>query len=67
MNIKITDEESSVAGFISWRRLAEELMRRGAEIGPHEHIVSFDVGERGINYFTRTSRPVSNGHQGGGE
>lgn len=56
MHIKITDEESSVAGFITWGRLAKELFRAGDEIGPHERIVSFDVGERGINYFTKTTR-----------
>lgn len=50
MNIKITDEESQVAGFISWRRLALELFPKG-ELPPHEHVTRFEISERGINYF----------------
>ncbi len=58
MLIKITDEESSTAGFISWKRLAEELFTKG-ELQPGEHITCFDVGERGINYFVVAREPLS--------
>jgi|KBSMisStandDraft_5_1062788.scaffolds.fasta_scaffold159545_4 hypothetical protein len=50
MLIKITNEVPTTGNFISWQRLATELFPKG-ELQPGEHIVGFDVGERGINYF----------------
>lgn len=55
MQIKITLESSSKAGFISWKRLAEELFKNGGELAPGEHVTTFDIGERGINYFVTSS------------
>jgi len=50
MRIKITDEASQIAGFISWQRLAIELFPKG-ELKPGEHVTHFEISERGINYF----------------
>lgn len=50
MRIKITDESSQQAGFISWQRLATELFLKG-ELKPGEHITHFEISELGINYF----------------
>ena len=50
MRIKITDEASQIASFISWQRLAIELFPKG-ELKPGEHVTHFEVSEHGINYF----------------
>jgi hypothetical protein len=55
MMVKFTSDESSTAGFISWKRLAQELFVKGAELAPGEHVTHFDVGELGINYFVAKS------------
>jgi hypothetical protein len=49
MLIKITEEQSSVAGFISWKRLVEEYLQ--CELKADEQITLLNVGESGINYF----------------
>lgn len=54
MHIKITPEPSSVAGFISWKRLATETFHGASELKLNERITHFEVGERGINYFVST-------------
>lgn len=54
MHIKITNETSSVAGFISWKRLAEETFNGASELKNNERITHFEVSERGINYFVST-------------
>lgn len=51
MKIKISGEESMVAGYITWQRLARDLFQRGGELQPGETVTHFEVGERGINYF----------------
>lgn len=51
MHIKITAEQSNVAGFISWKRLAEEAFHGAGELKSNERITHFEVSERGINYF----------------
>jgi hypothetical protein len=61
MQIKITFEEPSSAGFISWKRLAEDLFKAAGELKPGEDITHFDVGERGINYFVKKTKPLTNG------
>jgi hypothetical protein len=50
MQIVITSEDSNVAGFISWQRLAAHLIKSG-ELAPDEHITRFNISEAGINYF----------------
>lgn len=50
MIIILSTETSNLANFISWRRLAQELHSSG-EIKINEHVVRFEVDERGINYF----------------
>jgi hypothetical protein len=50
MRIKITDESSQTAGFITWQRLAIELFPKG-ELKPGEHVTHFEISEHGINYF----------------
>lgn len=50
MQIVITSEDSNVAGFISWRRLADHLVKSG-ELAEGEHITRMNVSETGINYF----------------
>ena len=51
MRIQITKDTSQVAGFISWKRLAEDLFRDGKEITAAEKVVAFEISERGINFF----------------
>lgn len=59
MKIKITGEESMVAGYITWQRLARDLFQRGGELQPGEAVTHFEVGEHGINYFiTRAPAPA---------
>lgn len=55
MHIKITSETSSGAGFISWKRLAEETFHGASELKFNERITHFEVSERGINYFVSTT------------
>lgn len=55
MHIKITPENSSIAGFISWKRLAEETFHGASELKLNERITHFEVSERGINYFVSTA------------
>jgi hypothetical protein len=62
MRIKITNEASSRAGFISWKRLATELFKNGCELSVKEHVTHLEIGENGINYFVATSTP-SNGER----
>jgi hypothetical protein len=50
MQIIITSEDSNVAGFISWQRLAAHLLKSG-ELAPNEHITRLNISEVGINYF----------------
>lgn len=59
MTVKITDKESSVAGFISWHRLATALFQNGAELKPGEFVTHMEVSERGINYFVAKSPAVT--------
>jgi hypothetical protein len=54
MKIKISSEESQVAGFISWERLAKTTFHGSAELHPRERITYFEISERGINYFVTT-------------
>ncbi|TWI05135.1 hypothetical protein LPJ38_24175 [Bradyrhizobium daqingense] len=54
MRVIVNDGHSQVAGFITWKRLANELFREGREIKPNEQIVTFEISERGINYFVQT-------------
>lgn len=49
MRIKITDESSQQAGFITWRRLVEEYLQ--CELKASEHITHLEISELGINYF----------------
>ena len=51
MLIRITSKVPLSAGFISWKRLAEEMFRASGELAPDEEIAHFEVSERGINYF----------------
>jgi len=50
MQIQLTEEDSNVAGFISWKRLAKLLIRAG-ELSSGEHITRMNISENGINYF----------------
>lgn len=63
MQIKITFDKSSVAGFISWERLAKETFHGASELRNNEHISHFEISERGIQYFVST---VTNGERGTG-
>jgi hypothetical protein len=54
MQIKITYDKSSVAGFISWERLAKETFHGASELRFNEYISHFEVDERGIKYFVST-------------
>jgi hypothetical protein len=58
VRIKITDETSQLAGFISWYRLATSLFPDGGEIKPTEKVTHFEVSERGINFFVASVKPV---------
>lgn len=49
MRIKITNEESQAASFITWRRLVEEYLQ--CELKAAEHITHLEISELGINYF----------------
>jgi hypothetical protein len=60
MHVKITSDHSSVAGFISWKRLATETFHGASELKNNERITHFEVSERGLNYFVATG-PESNG------
>jgi hypothetical protein len=50
MQIVIRPEDSNMAGFISWRRLADHLGKSG-ELAEGEHITRMNISETGINYF----------------
>jgi len=54
MHIEITKDRSSVAGFISWKRLAAETFHGASELKNNERITHFEVTERGISYFVVT-------------
>lgn len=50
---KVTDRvNSGMAGFISWRRLAEQL-RRAGEFKANEEPIIFQISERGIEFVVR--------------
>jgi len=58
MLIRITSKVPLSAGFISWKRLAEEMFRASGKLAPDEEIAHFEVSERGINYFvTKEEQP----------
>lgn len=57
LTIIIADEESSVAGFISWHRLATALFPAGGEISLNEKVTRFEIGTRGINFFVTQTKP----------
>jgi hypothetical protein len=58
VKIQISPEESRVAGFISWKRLAEETFHGASELKLNERITHFEISERGINYFVTNGPKV---------
>lgn len=61
MQIRLTADEPSTAGFISWKRLVDEYLQ--CELKAGEQIAILNISGNGINFFV-TARPVTNGqHQ----
>lgn len=44
-----------VKGFMSWRRLADEVLREASEIKADEVVIAFDVDEQGIAYTVQSN------------
>ena len=52
IKVKLQEDKSIVAGFISWARLEEQL-RVAGEIKPDESITHLEADGRGIKYYVK--------------